>query len=870
MGGRSLLKAAESLTSSEQKLHIMPKVVQNNNTPSATRKRKEASSPVNHDECTNDNKTTIIIADLIEYGSKVHLQRWRGMTLGGLFTESLLLRNAVEDDYDEYCEHRKRGNHESTRRATRRAYLLVHRLNDRVKNLHKYIYEYVRRHAGEVTHEFLDEQCRERKLHTNTDNEEENQKLNRVLLHDDFLRSNSHRKGQPPAENDDDDDDDDDDEGEEVEEEDDEDKGTSSSVFPPGTKVTKEFEDAGQMIPFNGEVESYDAKEKLYLIVYEDEDAEELTREEVSNILVRVNKHNVDDNEEEDDDNNPTSNELYRPSDDRTYDDGSEVGLNDGAGNSVVRTDIKMNNSPSGTRKRKEAASSAADHDNNNNGLSTKKKKKKKQSEICAEISDNEAGDNEGDGDVGKEEKGVKRQHSPLISTTKNEYSLAPATGKEDDVNQYEGEDNPQLEGITEETDLLDEKKKEDKDEHAQMICQKDAEFSALKSKLNEEQSVLTEQRQLVISQRASLDVLIGQKRLPKETCERQATELMETASQSESCAEDATEKLGRKDEEVNQLQSEVNEKDDEINELKSDVENMKSQYQIMKLRQKEVEAKNATIVDQIELKAKEISNLQAKNVEKDDVIARLKSNVERLKGEHLKRDAKEQEIAAELKVKTFNLQEKAKLASQYKTELELKAEEISNLQAKHVETDEVIAQLKSEAARHDSIMSQKDAELTKLRLSRLTRSSRTRQQNDSLATTCELGAAKKKIAELEAKLKGQEAKKKGEEDDANAKKNELRDALSGTVVMEKPNVTWDDVAGLSMAKRSLKETVIFPTRFPQLFTGKRRPFKGILLYGVSRRSLSHFYLTSCYRPEILYSSLLFPTFSLPERGSHI
>jgi SpoVK/Ycf46/Vps4 family AAA+-type ATPase len=44
---------------------------------------------------------------------------------------------------------------------------------------------------------------------------------------------------------------------------------------------------------------------------------------------------------------------------------------------------------------------------------------------------------------------------------------------------------------------------------------------------------------------------------------------------------------------------------------------------------------------------------------------------------------------------------------------------------------------------------------------------------------------------------------------------------FAGAVVMEKPNIRWNDVAGLEGAKEALKEAVILPIKFPHLFTGK-------------------------------------------------
>ncbi|XP_013404812.1 vacuolar protein sorting-associated protein 4A isoform X1 [Lingula anatina] len=67
---------------------------------------------------------------------------------------------------------------------------------------------------------------------------------------------------------------------------------------------------------------------------------------------------------------------------------------------------------------------------------------------------------------------------------------------------------------------------------------------------------------------------------------------------------------------------------------------------------------------------------------------------------------------------------------------------------------------------------------------------------------------------------------------EGNAEKKKFQTQLEGAIVMEKPNIKWDDVAGLDGAKEALKEAVILPIKFPHLFTGKRQPWRGILLYG--------------------------------------
>ncbi|CAI2170179.1 12479_t:CDS:2 [Funneliformis geosporum] len=92
--------------------------------------------------------------------------------------------------------------------------------------------------------------------------------------------------------------------------------------------------------------------------------------------------------------------------------------------------------------------------------------------------------------------------------------------------------------------------------------------------------------------------------------------------------------------------------------------------------------------------------------------------------------------------------------------------------------------------------------------------------------------SSNKKAIKANGEDGGKGKKKNGNSEDDDEESKKLRGALTSAILTEKPNIRWEDVAGLEIAKEALKEAVILPIKFPQLFTGKRKPWSGILLYG--------------------------------------
>ena len=64
---------------------------------------------------------------------------------------------------------------------------------------------------------------------------------------------------------------------------------------------------------------------------------------------------------------------------------------------------------------------------------------------------------------------------------------------------------------------------------------------------------------------------------------------------------------------------------------------------------------------------------------------------------------------------------------------------------------------------------------------------------------------------------------------------SELKDlamSIQRDIFTQNPNVKWTDIQGLESSKRLIKEAIVFPIKYPHLFQGVLKPWKGILLYG--------------------------------------
>ncbi|KAK2969107.1 hypothetical protein RJ640_028814 [Escallonia rubra] len=94
-------------------------------------------------------------------------------------------------------------------------------------------------------------------------------------------------------------------------------------------------------------------------------------------------------------------------------------------------------------------------------------------------------------------------------------------------------------------------------------------------------------------------------------------------------------------------------------------------------------------------------------------------------------------------------------------------------------------------------------------------------------------GAAAPRNGDAAVATRPRSKPKNGEGGDGeDSEQTKLRSGLNSAIIREKPNVRWNDVAGLQSAKQALQEAVILPVKFPQFFTGNRRPWRAFLLYG--------------------------------------
>ncbi|XP_078255186.1 katanin p60 ATPase-containing subunit A1-like isoform X2 [Rhinoraja longicauda] len=77
-----------------------------------------------------------------------------------------------------------------------------------------------------------------------------------------------------------------------------------------------------------------------------------------------------------------------------------------------------------------------------------------------------------------------------------------------------------------------------------------------------------------------------------------------------------------------------------------------------------------------------------------------------------------------------------------------------------------------------------------------------------------------------EDKIKQTDASDEPKKFDGSGNDRDLVEALERDIISQNPNVRWDDIADLAVAKKLLEEAVVLPMWMPDFFKGIRRPWK--------------------------------------------
>ncbi|GAB2269446.1 Katanin p60 ATPase-containing subunit A1 [Dionaea muscipula] len=114
-----------------------------------------------------------------------------------------------------------------------------------------------------------------------------------------------------------------------------------------------------------------------------------------------------------------------------------------------------------------------------------------------------------------------------------------------------------------------------------------------------------------------------------------------------------------------------------------------------------------------------------------------------------------------------------------------------------------------------------------------------TRLNNSSKSNTGVRASSTGKKGSGSGKPSGKGDASNGDSEDGKSKRGQyegpdadLAAMLERDVLDSSPGVRWDDVAGLTEAKRLLEEAVVLPLWMPEYFQGIRRPWKGVLMFG--------------------------------------